>query len=58
MFDALSTKRVYKEKFEIDKILNIMIEEKKEHFDPDIFDMFLKNLDKVLLLKEKYKDEE
>lgn len=58
VFDALSTKRVYKEKFEIDKTLNIMIEGRGEHFDPDIFDMFLKNLDKVLLLKEKYKDEE
>ena len=58
VFDALSTKRVYKEKFEIEKTLNIMLEGRGEHFDPNIFDLFLKNLDKALVLKEKYKDEE
>lgn len=58
VFDALSTKRVYKEKFEIDKTLNIMREGRGEHFDPNIFDLFLANLDKVLVVKEKYKDEE
>jgi putative two-component system response regulator len=58
VFDALSTKRIYKDKFEIDETLNIMRDGREKHFDPNIFDLFLKNLDKVLAVKEKYKDEE
>ena len=58
VFDALSTKRVYKDKFPIDETLDIMRKGRGEHFDPNIFDLFLKNLDKVLALKEKFKDEE
>ncbi|MBQ7782484.1 MAG: HD domain-containing protein, partial [Oscillospiraceae bacterium] len=41
VFDALTSKRVYKEAYTIDKALEIMLESKGTHFDPDIIDIFI-----------------
>lgn len=58
VFDALSTKRIYKEKFSIEETLRIMAEGRGEQFDPKIFDIFLKNMDKIIELKNRYADDE
>ena len=58
VFDALSTKRIYKEKFSIEETLRIMAEGRGEQFDPKIFDIFLKNIDKIIELKNRYADDE
>ena len=41
VYDALISKRVYKDKIEHEKAVEIMKEERGIHFDPDILDAFL-----------------
>jgi len=56
VFDALGSKRVYKDAWELDKILKLFKDEKGKHFDPMLIDLFLDNLDQFLLIRDKYKD--
>ncbi len=56
VFDALGSQRVYKEAWELDKILDYMKNEKGKHFDPKLVDVFLENLDKFLLIRDEFKD--
>ena len=58
VFDALSSKRCYKEPMPLDKVLTIMKQDSGTHFDPELTQLFLDNLDKFLEIKERYKDEE
>jgi putative two-component system response regulator len=41
VYDALISKRVYKEAFSHDKAMDILREGRGEHFDPDILDALL-----------------
>lgn len=41
VYDALISRRVYKEAFSHDHALRIMVEGKGRHFDPDVIDAFL-----------------
>ncbi|MFW0694904.1 PAS domain S-box protein [Aliarcobacter butzleri] len=56
VFDALSSERVYKKAWSIEKILELFDEEKGKHFDPNLINIFMNNLDEFLIIKEKYKD--
>ena len=56
VFDALGSDRVYKKAWKLDKILNLLKEESGEHFDPKIVDVFLKNLDEFLVIRDRYQD--
>ncbi|MFX4236833.1 HD domain-containing phosphohydrolase [Aliarcobacter butzleri] len=56
VFDALSSERVYKKAWSIEKILELFDEEKGKHFDPNLVNIFMNNLDEFLIIKEKYKD--
>ena len=44
--DALANSRCYKEPWELEKIIQLIEEEKGRHFDPEIADVFLQNIDK------------
>lgn len=57
VFDALGSERVYKKAWPLEKILALFTEEKGKHFDPNLVDVFMNNLDEFLEIKEKYKDE-
>ncbi|MBR58787.1 MAG: two-component system response regulator [Myxococcales bacterium] len=57
VFDALTTKRIYKPAFSVEKSVNIMREGRGKHFDPDILDLFLDNLDEVLKIRDEFPDE-
>ncbi len=57
VFDALISRRVYKEAFEYEKIRNIIIEGRGKHFDPIIVDAFLAIEDKFLAIAKQYQDE-
>lgn len=57
VFDALSSHRVYKPAWPIEKITALFREEKGKHFDPVLTDLFLDNLDRFLEIYERYKDE-
>ncbi|AXX92878.1 hypothetical protein CPU12_03880 [Malaciobacter molluscorum LMG 25693] len=56
VFDALASKRCYKEPWELEKILELIKEERAKQFDPILVDLFLNNLDDFLRIKEKYLD--
>ena len=48
VFDALISERCYKEAYPIEKVLEIIQDEKGKHFDPNVTEAFLGVLDKVL----------
>ena len=54
VFDALNSKRVYKEAMDLDTVLKIMEEGRGTHFDPKLLDLFLANIEKFLEIQEKY----
>jgi len=56
VFDALGQDRVYKKAWELDKILELFKEERGKHFDPNMIDLFFKNIDLFLDIREELKD--
>ncbi|RXJ87298.1 HD domain-containing phosphohydrolase, partial [Arcobacter sp. CECT 8985] len=56
VFDALASKRCYKEPWQLDEILKLIKEEKAKQFDPVLVDLFLKNIDDFLTIKQKHED--
>lgn len=57
VFDALTSKRPYKEPFSLEKSFAIIKEEKGKHFDPDVVKAFFAIKNEILVIKNKYKDE-
>jgi len=53
IFDALSSDRVYKKAWPMDKIIELFKNEKGKHFDPELVDIFLENIDYFLAAKHK-----
>ncbi len=56
VFDALSSKRPYKEPFPLEKCIEILEEGKGTHFDARLVDLFLGKLDEVVVIRDKYGD--
>ena len=56
VFDALTSRRPYKEPFSIEKSLAIIREGRGSHFQPEIVDIFEEVLEDVLDIKEHYRD--
>ena len=56
VFDALSSRRCYKEPMSEQEVLQIMRDDAGTHFDPHLITIFLENIDKFLEIKEIYKD--
>ncbi|MCK8824646.1 HD domain-containing phosphohydrolase [Fuchsiella alkaliacetigena] len=52
VFDALSSDRVYKEAYPIEKCVEIMKKERDQHFEGELVELFLNNLNKFLDFKE------
>ncbi len=50
-FDALTTRRPYKDPYPIEVACDILKKERGEHFDPDMVDVFLKHIDEILEIK-------
>lgn len=57
VFDALGTKRVYKEAWELDEVLEYFYNESGKHFDPKLTSLFLENMSEFLIIRDKFKDE-
>lgn len=57
VYDALISKRCYKNAMTHEQALEIMREGKGQHFDPVMLDVFLENSDTFLAIANKYKDE-
>ncbi len=58
VFDALTTKRPYKDAWPVEKAIELLRDEAGKHFDPALVDAFLKNLDKALIIREQYAEEQ
>jgi len=56
VFDALTSRRPYKEPFSNEKALEIMREGRGKHFDPTILDLFLNNFDEIEKIQSQYGD--
>ena len=56
VFDALTTNRVYRRAYGLPEAIKIMKEGRGSHFDPDLFDLFIANLDLVLKAKQREDD--
>jgi HD-GYP domain-containing protein (c-di-GMP phosphodiesterase class II) len=50
VFDALTSRRPYKEAYDLNTAYAILIEGRGKHFDPEIIDVFMKNKDKIEVL--------
>lgn len=51
VFDALTSKRPYKKTFPVEVALDIMEKERGQHFDPDVLDIFLANINEILKIR-------
>ena len=58
VFDALISRRVYKEPFSIEKSVGIIREGRGSHFDPDVVDAFLARLNDFSTIAAQYADDE
>lgn len=56
VFDALGSDRVYKKAWSLENIIHLFHEERGEHFDPKLVDLFLDNLDDFLEIRDRYVD--
>lgn len=57
VFDALVSRRSYKEPWSPEKAFEEIVSQKGKHFDPDIVDVFVQNFDKFKEIVERYPDE-
>lgn len=57
VYDALGSDRCYKKAWEDEKIYALLHEERGKHFDPMLIDIFFENLELILEVREKFKDE-
>ena len=57
VFDALTSKRVYKPALDLDVAIGIMKDGSGTHFDSNILNIFLDNLDEFLKIKDMFQDE-
>ena len=58
VFDALSSKRVYKPAFPLEKTLAILQEGSATHFDPNLLEIFTANIERFLEIQSAYPDED
>ena len=58
VFDVLTSRRPYKDPYPVDKACEIIKEGRGRHFDPDLTDLFFKNLDDFVKLKAEWSDQE
>ncbi len=58
VFDALSSKRCYKDPMPVDHCFEIMEKERGTHFDPTVYDAFLRRRKDVVDVQLRYADED
>lgn len=57
VYDALSCRRVYKEAWDEEKVINLIKEERGKHFDPEIVDVFFDIIDVIHSISQRYPDD-
>lgn len=56
VFDALTSKRVYKKAFSLNESLEIMTQGRGTSYDPTLFDLFKENIQEFIMIQEQYQD--
>ena len=56
VFDALGSDRCYKKAWPMDKVIDLFKEERGRHFDPQVVDSLLNNLDRVIAICDHFAD--
>ncbi|MDO6680438.1 two-component system response regulator [Shewanella sp. 10N.286.52.C2] len=56
VFDALTSKRPYKEAWPVEKALELLKKEAGTHFDPQLVPLFVEKLDQILEIKAKFNE--
>ena len=56
VFDALTSRRPYKKAWEVERAVALLREDRGTHFDPACINVFLKDFDEVLAVRERFKD--
>lgn len=56
VFDALYNRRIYKDPWPLEKILILFEEESGGHFDPELVDCFIENIDEIVEVQTVYSD--
>ena len=55
-YDAMTSKRIYKSAISHEKAMEIILEEKGRHFDPDVVDAFVKSKEEFQEIARRYAD--
>lgn len=58
VFDALTSKRPYKEAWSVDKAIAFMQDQKGKHFQPKLIDLLTENIDQILAIKDRWQEED
>jgi len=58
VFDALTSRRPYKEPWTVERSLELIKSESGQHFDPRLVDIFVEKLPEIVAIKEKYAEPE
>lgn len=58
VFDALTTKRPYKQAWEVSSAVDYIKSEAGQHFDPDLVRCFLNNMEAILEVKRQWQEED
>lgn len=58
VYDALNSKRCYKDPFPYEQVRSMILEERGEHFDPKVVDAFIRQEDVCLAVRRKFQDSE
>lgn len=56
VFDALTSRRPYKEAWTVENTLSLLKEESGKHFDPRLVEILIKNIALIVAIKGKYKE--
>ncbi|MBB5022590.1 HD domain-containing phosphohydrolase [Desulfurispira natronophila] len=57
VFDALGSDRVYKAAWPLERIVNLFKEERGQHFDPKLIDVFFHRFDEILAIRDYFQDD-
>jgi putative two-component system response regulator len=58
VFDALTTERPYKQAWRVEEALAYMNEQSGKHFDPELYEVFIRIMPSILEIKERYREEQ
>lgn len=56
VFDALTSKRVYKGAMTVNEAAAVLSQEREQHFDPELVDLFVDNLAAMIAVRDKFAD--